>query len=209
MKKVSEKYFDSVAAGNEEIPEPVRCYPFVLERLKAAPAGSLADIGCGTGEMLQLIRQESAGSYALYGLDISGESLKRAKGKCPDAILTQGDAEHLPYPDGSMDVVLCMHSFHHYPHPLRTLKEMHRVLAPEGRLLLVENLYSFFRRNLLNLEFILRGFPTGDLHMYSRAEIALLAHMAGFHIQEHIPIAHHSQLIDCVKQGVVYVTDGK
>jgi ubiquinone/menaquinone biosynthesis C-methylase UbiE len=50
----------------------------------------------------------------------------------------QGDSERLPFASGAFDVVTCANSFHHYPHQDRAVAEMHRVLRPGGRLLLID-----------------------------------------------------------------------
>ena len=50
----------------------------------------------------------------------------------------QGDSERLPFPAGAFDVVTCANSFHHYPHQDGAVDEMHRVLKPGGRLILVD-----------------------------------------------------------------------
>ena len=48
--------------------------------------------------------------------------------------LVLGDSEHLPFPDGSFDVVYCNDSFHHYPAPEHVLAEVRRVLRRTVRL---------------------------------------------------------------------------
>ena len=50
----------------------------------------------------------------------------------------QGDSERLPFAEGSFDFVTCANSFHHYPHQDRAVAEMHRVLKPGGRLMIVD-----------------------------------------------------------------------
>jgi ubiquinone/menaquinone biosynthesis C-methylase UbiE len=59
--------------------------------------------------------------------------------------LTVGDSENIPFAAGTFDVVTCSNSFHHYPNQLAALREMHRVLRPGGRLLVVDG----FRDNLI------------------------------------------------------------
>jgi ubiquinone/menaquinone biosynthesis C-methylase UbiE len=54
------------------------------------------------------------------------------------ADVVQGDSERLPFADDTFDVVTCAHSFHHYPHQDRVVTEMHRVLRPGGRLLIID-----------------------------------------------------------------------
>ena len=56
-----------------------------------------------------------------------------------------GDAEHLPFADGSFDVVTCSNSFHHYPHQAHAIREMVRVLRPGGWLMLIDG----FRDNVI------------------------------------------------------------
>jgi ubiquinone/menaquinone biosynthesis C-methylase UbiE len=52
--------------------------------------------------------------------------------------LVQGDSERLPFQDNAFDVITCTHSFHHYPHQQKVVAEMHRVLRPGGRLLIID-----------------------------------------------------------------------
>ena len=200
LKRKSEAYFDSVALNNELISEPALCYGQVLDLLREVPGGTLADLGCGTGEMLQRILREFGDRFRLLGLDLSSESLKKAALLCGDRVtFTKGDVEALPYPDGSVYVLLCMHSFHHYPHPRLALREMYRVLAPGGRLILVENLHPPLRRIRKNLHLVLRRHPFGDIWMYPAFMLEYLVRRAGFRVQIHRPIADHSQLLDCRK----------
>lgn len=50
----------------------------------------------------------------------------------------QGDAEALPFPDASFDLVTCRMAAHHFPHPAHAVREAARVLKPGGRLLLLD-----------------------------------------------------------------------
>jgi ubiquinone/menaquinone biosynthesis C-methylase UbiE len=52
----------------------------------------------------------------------------------------QGDAEQLPFPAGTFDLVSCQCSFHHMPKPQLVLREMVRVAKPEGRLVIIDPL---------------------------------------------------------------------
>ncbi len=182
------------------ISEPLLCYDAVLNKLQGVPGGRLADLGCGTGEMLFQILREFNSRFQLYGLDISAESLKKAELRCGGrAAFIKGDVEKLPYPDESLDILLCMHSFHHYPRPRLALQEMRRVLVPGGRLYLVENLYSTYRRVRINLNLIIRRSSIGDVRMYSEARLNRMVRRAGFLIEEHFPVADHSQFLTCRK----------
>ena len=54
----------------------------------------------------------------------------------------QGDATVLPYADASFDIVTTRFSFHHFPAPLAALREMARVCAPGGRVLVIDTYAS-------------------------------------------------------------------
>ena len=86
--------------------------------------------------MLKLIFQKDT-HKELCGIDLSEEMLAVAKSKLPEQVkLLLGDSESLPFPDNTFDVVYCNDSFHHYPAPQNVLKEVHRVLKPEGTFLM-------------------------------------------------------------------------
>ena len=82
-------------------------YPILLKKLSAISYHSALDLGCGTGEMIKMILEQDS-QKSLTGLDLSEKMLEIAKGKLSDrAKLLLGDSEHLPFPDGTFDVVYC------------------------------------------------------------------------------------------------------
>ena len=90
----------------------------------------------------------------------------------------QGDSERLPFDDGTFDVVTCANSFHHYPHQQQAVAEMHRVLRPGGRLMLIDG----YRDGLWG-RFIYDGCVAtieGGVHHCSRAQMRELFDAAGF-----------------------------
>jgi ubiquinone/menaquinone biosynthesis C-methylase UbiE len=101
----------------------------------------LLDIGCGTGNFA-LRAMEAFPKLQVVGLDLSAGMLKQAAPRCRQTrdrfIVVQADSERLPLADNLFDVVTCCHSFHHYPRQARVVAEMHRVLRPGGRLLIVD-----------------------------------------------------------------------
>ena len=111
-----------------------------LLRLLAPDARSrVLDVGCGTGILLQQMHELDTG-LRLFGVDISFQMLTSARAKLPGSVaLHQGSASSLPYCSDAFDYVTCATSFHHYSDPLRALREMHRVLKPDGQLLFCEH----------------------------------------------------------------------
>ena len=101
----------------------------------------ILDVGCGTGVFASRIRQYLP-KAKVWGVDLVAGMLEKGRERWRKhrghVTPVQGDSERLPFAGGSFDVVTCANSFHHYPHQDRAIAEMHRVLRPGGRLLLVD-----------------------------------------------------------------------
>lgn len=108
----------------------------------AAPSRGerVLDIGCATGNLLRSLSKRGLDQGDLAGLDPDPKALRRARRKVRRARLDQGSAAHLPYPDGSLDVVFSTLMFHHLDAATKDamLAEVARVLTPGGRLLLAD-----------------------------------------------------------------------
>lgn len=102
---------------------------------------AILDVGCGTGVFAALIRR-SLPKATVWGVDLVADMLAGGRARWQalgdHAAPIQADSERLPFPSGAFDVVACANSFHHYPHQERAVAEMHRVLKPGGRLILVD-----------------------------------------------------------------------
>ncbi len=112
----------------------------MLDVLGTGPA-KILDIGCGTGRFAaRLLKRQPAAR--VWGLDLSpgmlGRCRQRGRALGGRLQVVQGDSERLPFADDTFDAVTCAHSFHHYPRQQTVLREMHRVLRPGGRLLIVD-----------------------------------------------------------------------
>lgn len=110
----------------------------------------LLDIGAGTGTWTAMVAGSPLPSRRVVGLDYSKNMCHAAHRKAAEVgagapSFINGDAEHLPFEDGSFDVVTCSNSFHHYPHQQAAIIEMRRILRPEGRLMLIDG----FRDNVI------------------------------------------------------------
>ena len=97
--------------------------------------GRVLDLGCGTGRNLPLL---PPGTVAV-GLDPSWASLARARRRSPTVPLVVGSAEALPFRPGAFDTVLSGLVFCSVPDARRGLGEVQRVLAPGGRLRMLEH----------------------------------------------------------------------
>jgi len=95
-----------------------------------APGARVADLGCGSGAFTTLLA--SAG-YHCIGLDISTKLIEVGRRKYPQIAFLVGDAEHLPFADGSFDGVLLSGMVHHFPDPSGCATEVARVMRRRGR----------------------------------------------------------------------------
>ena len=106
---------------------------FIDELLHAARVGAgmrVLDVACGPGPVTAAL----AGRGALpVGLDFSPAMLTLARGGHPGLRFEEGDAEMLPFDDGSFDAVVSNFGIHHVSSPIRALGEAHRVLRPGGQ----------------------------------------------------------------------------
>jgi len=92
------------------------------------------EIGCGCGSEAELFAR--AGSYyTAFDLTNAAVSITRRRFQLTNlkSTFVQGDAENLPFADGSFDVVYSHGVLHHTPDTARTIREIHRVLCPGGR----------------------------------------------------------------------------
>lgn len=102
--------------------------------------GRLADIGTGTGRMIELF---GGAAQSATGIDRSPEMLRLARTKLAHAglhhwELRQGDLGALPLPDHSADTVILHQVLHFIPAPEAAIGELARILSPNGRLLIVD-----------------------------------------------------------------------
>lgn len=126
----------------------------MAQRWRLAEAASLADIGCGQGHWSRLLYPYLRAPARLAGIDrepqwvaTAEQNFRRAFPNVATelAAFAVGDATRIPLPDNAFDVVTCQTLLMHLARPLDALREMLRVLRPEGLLICVEpnNLWSY------------------------------------------------------------------
>lgn len=101
--------------------------------------GSILDVGSGAGQILGHLLRESRPDAAIVAADLSPRMLRRARNRIKSSrpVYAAADLTHLPFADGSFDLVTCGWVIEHLPDPEPGLREMCRVLAPGGSLLLL------------------------------------------------------------------------
>lgn len=92
------------------------------------------DLGCGTGRLSNKLLSMAD---QVYGVDQSEEVLKIAIKKYPALKLTCAEVVNLPYEDNFFDLVIINGSLHHFFAVEQTLRQVYRVLKPNGLLVLL------------------------------------------------------------------------
>lgn len=140
-KQEARSYFDRVARGFGDEALPGRTWEGLCRSLiRLLPRGRYADLGIGDG-LLTLMLAETA--ERVTAVDLSSEMLGQLRQRAAAAGLTnietvEGDIDDLPLEDASHDVVVLSQALHHSEKPRRALAEAVRVLAPGGRLLVID-----------------------------------------------------------------------
>lgn len=155
---------------------------------------AMADIACGTGRFLHMAR-EAFPRLKLTGIDLSEAYLREARKhlkRLHPVRLAMGNAEQIPLPDGSQDIVSSIFLFHELPPKVRAIvaTEFARVLKPGGILVFVDSLQI---GDTEGYDRILESFP-GRFHepyydgyiredldkLYTNAGLALVGHTPAF-----------------------------
>jgi ubiquinone/menaquinone biosynthesis C-methylase UbiE len=108
--------------------------PVVADAARVAPGDRVLDVACGTGALTLAAAERVGRSGAVTGLDPNPDMLAVARAKPAAIDWRQGRAEDLPFSDASFDAVVSQFGLMFFDDPARAFAEMHRVLAPGGRL---------------------------------------------------------------------------
>jgi SAM-dependent methyltransferase len=134
--------FDEAADHGLRDPGVRAAWRSLLVSLVPAPPARVADLGCGTGTLSLLLADEG---HAVDGVDFSPAMVTRARAKGEgrrDVRFVVGDAAAPALVRAAYDVVLCRHVLWALPDPAAALRRWVDLLAPGGRLVLVEGRWS-------------------------------------------------------------------
>jgi arsenite methyltransferase len=135
----------------------------LLKHLELKPNLTVLDLGSGAGFPLLELAGRLGNSCKLYGLDPWENANKRAEQKLKNYGLTnveiiQNSAEQLPFENDSIDLIVSNLGINNFENLHVVFKECHRVLKPQGKLVLTTNLnghwqqfYNIFEATLRQL----------------------------------------------------------
>lgn len=96
------------------------------------------DLAAGTGIMSQLL---AAAGYKVIAVEPVDPMREKLKSLYPEIPALKGTSYEIPLPSASQDAVVVAQAFHWFDN-LESLREIHRVLKPDGHLLLIWNMES-------------------------------------------------------------------
>ena len=108
------------------------------------PGLNILDVACGTGDFAIGMGRAAGEGCRITGVDISPGMLEIGRKKTAEAglsgriTLMEADCESLPFEDGCFDRVTAAFGVRNFEHLETGLKEMHRVLAESGKLIILE-----------------------------------------------------------------------
>lgn len=112
--------------------------PTLIDLASVQPGERVLDVACGTGVVTRPAAARAGRAGRVVGLDINAAMLAVARSLpaiegAPIEWL-EASALEIPLPEAAFDVVLCQQGLQQFPDRTAALREMHRVLAPGGRL---------------------------------------------------------------------------
>jgi len=103
-----------------------------IKKLLSNPnEGTILDVGCAHGQILEYFRTRT--SWELVGVEPNAEVAEQAKRAGVEVCVST--LENAKLPESSFDVVLLSHVLEHVDDPDATIREIYRILKPEGHLL--------------------------------------------------------------------------
>jgi demethylmenaquinone methyltransferase/2-methoxy-6-polyprenyl-1,4-benzoquinol methylase len=113
-----------------------------IRKLSVYKPETILDVATGTGDFA--IAALKISPQKVIGVDISQEMLNIGIAKIEHSKLTDkinfalADVENLPFPDNSFDAATCAFGVRNFENPVKGLTEIHRILKPEGILVVLE-----------------------------------------------------------------------
>lgn len=140
--------------------------------------GRLLDVGCATGDFLDMMREYPG--WEVYGVELSKSASEYARNRLGLAVKT-GILEDVDFPERYFDVVTLWNVLEHLPDPLGACQKIHSLLRPEGLLIFdTPNLDSLDAR-LFGPYWIGYELPR-HLYVFSYRTLRALSEKAGFRI---------------------------
>ncbi len=149
-----------------------------LDEVADLPADRVLDVACGTGQLLAVLAGRS-NSPELVGIDRVPAMLNVARLKLGQrATILECEATQLPFDDADFQLVTCTNALHYFPDIDAALREIRRVISPNGNLIITDWCRNYFWMRVLNR--ILPRTQHAHAHTLSIDELKQSLSQAGF-----------------------------
>lgn len=138
MGEPSLEEMEAVARSYQELLVPAMfeaCADRILDVADPRPGETVLDVACGTGVLARAAAEHVGEDGSVIGLDMNPGMLSVAEDLAPGLEWREGQAEELPFDAETFDVVACQLSLMFFDDQKAAIREMLRVLKPEGRLM--------------------------------------------------------------------------
>lgn len=138
LAEVRDFFTPRAADWDTRFPDDGPAYAAAVADLGLRPGDAVLDAGCGTGRALPALRAAVGPTGTVLGADATPAMLSAAirADRHRDAALALTDVSRLPLRDGCLDAVFGAGLISHLPDPEAGLRELARVVRPQGRLAL-------------------------------------------------------------------------
>lgn len=177
-------------------------YYQLLKQATDKRSGRILDVGCATGDFL--VAMQVAG-WNVAGCDLDAGAIGQAKERLPSQSdqLIAGTLQDAAFPAESFDVITLWHSIEHLPDPLGTLREVRRILRPDGLLIVQTPAWLSLESQLW------KGFWSGfdcprHLVIFSSRTLTRALDCTGFSVERSLPQTSYyiwiMSLLFCLQQ---------
>jgi ubiquinone/menaquinone biosynthesis C-methylase UbiE len=139
MVNTYDSYMKKITFGREDV---LRSMTVNLAQIKEGD--NVLEVGCATGTLTLAAKRKAGTTGKVVGIDIIPEmievSREKAKQSNMDITFQTANIQEIPFPDEHFDAVMCSFMIFHMSEPVRRngIKEIYRVLKPQGRLLVLD-----------------------------------------------------------------------
>lgn len=147
----SKEYFEIILSARQKF---IYYFRPMINYLKEGPSKNLLEVGCGMGTDSLVFEREG---FNVTGIDLAPAHLSLAEKLFGlyrlSGSFTVGNAQILPFPSDTFGCVYSFGVLHHTPEPKKGIQEIHRVLMPKGRAVIM----LYHKWSLNNLAHFLTG----------------------------------------------------
>lgn len=173
---------------------------YISQLMQDYPKGKVLDLGCGTGNIAKLLDKSG---FVAYTADLEPTLYKWRKDRFKKVNLNK----RVSFNSNAFDYVVCLDTFEHLTNPWQCMREISRVLKPNGLLILstinlhnIKTRYEYFMNNrYLYFEEDAFFYPN-HVHPFTYHELIMILHENNFSVKKILPYGKYSKSLYLILQ---------